>query len=348
MSTVMENRTPAVRPPGAVNRQVRVAKRADGIPTPDVFAVTEEPAPACPTSGALIRILYSSVDPGMRGWVSAEKNYMTVPDGDVMRAHGVGKVIESDLAAYKVGDLVYGWFGWQQYCAASAADIAWPIDVGVAPPETWLGVLGLNGLTGWVGFQHFGRPKAGETILVSTAAGGVGGVVGQLAKAAGLRAVGLTSSAEKVALALTEFGYSDAIDYRAASDLAASIRTVCPDGIDIFYDNTAGWIADAVFPALNPRARVIQCGTASVASWIPTPEGPRRERSVLVNRLSWHGFIVMDHTDLFPQAFGDLKALYACGALVGHDDILPGLQHAPGAIARLYRGENRGRLIIKP
>ncbi len=322
--------------------------RAEGIPGPDVFALSDSPIPACPTGGALVRVLYASVDPGMRGWLSAEKNYMTVPDGAVMRAHGVGEVIESDLAGYESGDLVYGWFGWQQYCAAAAADISWAIDAEIAPPQAWLGVLGLNGLTGWVGFRHFGQPKAGETVLVSTAAGGVGGVVGQLAAAAGLRAVGLTGSAAKVALALAEFGYAEAIDYRAADNLAAAVRNACPNGIDIFYDNTAGWIADAVFPALNPRARVVQCGTASVASWIPTPQGPRRERSVLVNRLSWRGFIVMDHQDLFPQALAELKALYAQGRITGQDEILDGLEHAPDAIRRLYRGENRGRLLIRP
>jgi len=304
--------------------------------------------PDCPPGGVLLRVLNAGVDPAMRGWLSAEKNYATVPDGTVMRALGVGEVIESRSADWAVGMAAYGWLGWQRYAAVPAAELLWQADIAAAPPETWISIFGLNGLTAWIGLTHLARPKPGETVLVTTAAGGVGGVVGQLAAAAGLRAVGLAGGPEKVARATAQLGYAAAIDYRAPGDLAAAIADTCPDGVDVFFDNTAGQLADAIFPYLNTGARVIQCGTASVASWLPPPQGPRRERDMLVKRLTWHGFVAFDHTDLFPHALAALRELHAMGKLVSHDHVLDGLEHAPGAIRMLYRGENRGRLSIRP
>jgi NADPH-dependent curcumin reductase CurA len=330
------------------NRAVCVRRRARGIPVPEDFEIIQQPMPLCPQGGVLVRVLLATVDPGMRGWLSAETNYLTVPDGAVMRAQGVGEIVESDCADWPVGGKVFGWLGWQQFAAVMPEDLSWRIDVDVAPLECWLSLFGLNGLTAWVGLNHFGRLRAGETILVTTAAGGVGGIVGQLAKAAGLRCVGLTGGPDKVERAKTEFRYDAAIDYRAACDLAKEISAACPNGIDIFFDSTGGALADAVFPVLNTGARIIQCGTASVETWLPPPSGPRRERDMLVKRLSWHGFVVMDHADLFPVALGDLRALYAQGRLVSRDEILDGIEHAPGAIGRLYRGENQGRLTIRP
>jgi len=330
------------------NLAVRVVKRADGIPGPGVFELIATPVPDCPPGGVLLRVLNAGVDPAMRGWLSAEKNYATVPDGAVMRALGVGLVIESRSADWSVGMAAYGWLGWQRYAAVPAAELLWPADIEAAPPQAWISIFGLNGLTAWIGLTHLGRPRPGETVLVTTAAGGVGGVVGQLAAAAGLRAVGLAGGPEKVARATAQLGYAAAIDYRAPGDLSAAIAAACPDGIDVFFDNTAGQLADTIFPYLNTGARVIQCGTASVASWLPPPLGPRRERDILVKRLTWQGFVAFDHTDLFPRALAELRALYAAGKLVSHDQVLDGLEHAPCAIQMLYRGENRGRLSIRP
>jgi NADPH-dependent curcumin reductase CurA len=332
------------------NRQVRVLRRAVGVPTPDIFEVIDAPAPAGPPpGGVLVRVINAAVDPAMRGWLSAEPNYLTVPDGAVMRAHGVGEVIASDCPDWSVGACAFGWFGWQRFAAVQAADMLWPVDLTVAPPEAWLSIFGLNGLTAWVGLIHLARPRHGETVLVTTAAGGVGGVVGQLAAAEGLYAVGLAGGPEKAARATSELGYARAIDYRAAGDdLAAAVARACPAGIDIFFDNTAGALADAVFPSLNVAARVIQCGTAAVSSWLPPPTGPRRERDMLVKRLSWHGFVAFDHQALFPQALRRLHALHAAGKLHAHDEVLDGLDQAPGAIQRLYSGLNHGRLSLRP
>jgi len=336
--------------PGAgmsTNVQVIVRSRAAGIPAEQNFALVASHMPECPPGGALVRVLNAAVDPAMRGWLSAERNYMTVPDGAVMKAHGVGEILASDCAGYAPGDVVFGWLGWQRFAAVSGAELLWKVDLALAPPEAWLSIFGLNGLTAWVGFLHLARPVAGETILVTTAAGGVGGVVGQLAAAAGLRAVGLTGGPEKVARAEQELGYAKSIDYRAAG-LHDAIAAACPQGVDIFFDNTAGSLADEVFAHLNVKARIIQCGTASVASWLPPPTGPRRERDMLVKRLSWQGFVAFDHAALFPQALDELQTLYRVQKLRSQDEVLDGLHHAPDAIAKLYRGENTGRLSIRP
>jgi len=331
------------------NLEVRVVRRAEAIPGPENFELVSAPIPQCPPGGVLLRVLNAGVDPAMRGWLSAEKNYATVPDGEVMRALGVGEVIESECAAWPVGACAYGWLGWQRFAAVQPTALLWQADTQAAPPEAWLSIFGLNGLTAWLGLVHLGQPAPGNTVLVTTAAGGVGGVVGQLAAASGLRAVGITGGPEKVGRATAELGYAAAIDYRAPGlDLSAAIAAACPEGIDVFFDNTAGALADAVFAHLNTNARVIQCGTASVASWLPPPQGPRRERDMLVKRLSWHGFVAFDHTSLFPRALAELRALHAAGKLVSHDQVLDGLEQAPGAIKMLYRGENHGRLSIRP
>lgn len=328
------------------NRTVVVAKRASGIPGAENFKLVDLARPAPPPGGAVVRIRYAAVDPAMRGWLSAEPNYFTVPDGEVMRSHAVGEVVESDSAHWRTGDWVYGFFGWQEFYAATEDQFIWKIDRDIAPAPVWLGPLGLNGITAWLGFRHFARPKAGETVLVSTAAGGVGSVVGQLAKAGDVRAVGLTSGSDKVALAIRDFGYEKAIDYKAAGDLTGSIALACPQGVDISYDNVGGEISDSVFANLNRGARIIQCGTASIESWIPTPAGPRREREMLVKRLSWNGFVALDHRELFPAALADLTDLYRQQRLKSRQELLEGLGAAPAAVQRLYSGQNHGRLCI--
>jgi NADPH-dependent curcumin reductase CurA len=290
-----------------------------------------------------------AVDPAMRGWLSAEAHYMTVPDGAVMRSHGVGEIVASDSEKWRAGDQVFGWFGWQRFAAVPADDVLWRIDTAIAPAESWLNIFGLNGLTAWIGFSHLARPRSGETVLVTTAAGGVGSAVGQLAKAQGVRAVGIAGGPEKVHRAVAEFGYEAAIDYHATDKpLAAQIAAACPAGIDIFFDNTAGHLADAVFAHLNRGARIIQCGTAAIASWLPPPAGPRRERDMLVKRLSWQGFVAFDHACLFPEALRALQDLHKSGNLVSRDEVLEGLHNAPTAIQRLYSGTNQGRLTIRP
>ncbi len=326
---------------------MRVVTRADGVPAPEVFALTSAPVPSCPDGGVLVRVVVAAVDPGMRGWLSRERNYMTVEDGAVMRAEAIGEILESRDPAWQVGNFVYGVFGWQQYAAVAVSDLHWRIDLDIAPAPVWLGTLGFNGLTAWFGLMHYGRPQRGETLVVSTAAGAVGSVVAGLARDAGVRTVGITRGAEKLQRCRDRLGYNEALDY-TAPDFKSSLAAACPGGVDIFYDNTAGPIADAVFPLLNRRARVVQCGSVSVANWLPVPAGPRRERDMIVKRLSWHGFVVTDHRGSFTEALAHLKRLFVAGALDAETEILEGLEAAPGALAYLYAGRNRGRLCIRP
>jgi NADPH-dependent curcumin reductase CurA len=331
-----------------MNQVVRVISRADGIPHAGNFQVSHEPDPVCPDGGCLVRVIYAAVDPAMRGWLSRERNYLTVADGEIMRAHGIGEVVESRSAKYRQGDVVYGWLGWQQLAAVTDDDLLWRANLDEAPAEYWLSALGLNGLTAWVGLRHLGRVRADDKVLVTTCAGSVGSIVGQLARASGAQVVGLTGDDRKAAIAVDEFGYDRAINYRTAPDLAQTVAAACPAGIDLFFDNTAGPIADAVFPALNVAARVIQCGTAAVASWLPVPQGPRREREVLTRRLSWHGLVVFDHHAMFPTAMTEMKDMIARGVLRLRHEVIDGLHLAPSAISQLYAGQNLGRLIIKP
>lgn len=332
----------------AENEQVLVAQRATGIPGPHTFAVARTPIPKAAPGGVLVRVLYAAVDPAMRGWLSSERNYMTVETGAVMRSHGVGEIVESNDSNWRVGETVFGWFGWQRFAAVTRDDILWGVDLEIAPAATWLGPLGINGLAAWIGLRHFAQARQGETALVSTAAGGVGAVVGQLGRRIGMNMVGLTGSAKKVEQAQSLFGYDRALDYKASMNLEAEIADVVgPGGASIFFDNTAGAIADAAFASLAIGARVVQCGTASVASWLPPPQGPRRERDVLVKRLRWQGFVVTDHQDLYPQALAELSSLYRDGGLLSVEHVIEGLEQAPDALTILYSGRNTGRLVIK-
>lgn len=329
------------------NRQVRLVARPHGIPQGEHFLLVTEPA-ATPGKGEiLIANRYLSVDPAQRGWANDEGNYSApVPLDSPMRALAVGEILESNAPGFRAGEHVYGWFGWQRYCVATPESVLRRVVPSSLPLSANLSVLGMNGITAYLAFHGLGDPKPGEHVLVSTAAGSVGSFVGQLAHIAGCRAVGLTSSDDKAAHAKARYGYQDMINYRAATDLGAALRAACPDGNDIFFDNTGGAIADAAIRTMRLRGRVIQCGTAANASWTPVPTGPRPEREILTRRLRWSGFIIFDHLAEFEAAAARLAELALAGKIVHDEEILPGLEHAPGAIAQLYRGENHGKLII--
>ena len=329
------------------NRQVRLTARPRGIPQAAHFSVVTEPVAAPGNGEVLIQNRYLSVDPAQRGWANDEGNYSApVPLDTPMRALAVGEIIESNVPDYRAGDHVYGWFGWQRYCVTTQDAVLRRVTPSRLPLSANLSVLGMNGITAYLAFHGLGDPKPGEHVLVSTAAGSVGSFVGQLARIAGCRAVGLTSSADKAAYAKARYGYQDMINYREATDLGAAIRSACPDGNDIFFDNTGGSIADAAIRTMRLRGRVIQCGTAANASWTPTPTGPRPEREILTRRLRWSGFVIFDHLAEFETAAAQLAELALDGKIVHDEEILPGLEHAPGAIARLYRGDNHGKLMI--
>lgn len=330
-----------------VNRQIRLARRPQGVPRPLHFERVDAPVPDLSAGEILVRNHYLSVDPAQRGWANDEGNYSTpVPLNSTMRALAVGEVVDSRADGFAAGDYLYGWFGWQDYCVATPAAVLRRVTEKAIPLTASLGVLGINGLTAHLALHKLGRPQAGDTVLVSTAAGSVGSFVGQLAKIAGCRAVGVTGSPEKVATAVACYGYAQAIDYRHEADIEAAIARACPDGIDVFFDNTGGAIADAARGLMRLHGRIVQCGTAATAAWTPPPTGPRAERNVLTKRLTWAGFVIFDHLDDFPATAAKLAALIESGQLIYDEDIVEGLENAPDALTRLYTGENRGKSII--
>jgi NADPH-dependent curcumin reductase CurA len=332
----------------AVNRQVRLKARPDGIPQAAHFEIVESAVPAIGEGQFLVRNRFLSVEPAMRGWVSAVANYSTpVGIGEVMRAFAAGEVIASRHQDYGVGDAVTGMLGWQDYAVSDGRSITRKVREGDLPLSLSLGVLGLNGITAYFGLLDIGRPKPGDTVLVSTASGAVGSCVGQIAKLAGCRTVGIAGGPEKTRLCRDEFGYDAAIDYKATNDLEGALATACPNGVDVYFDNTAGAISDAVLRRLAIGARIVVCGTASVASWEPPPSGPRVERHILVKRARMQGLLVFDYASRFEEAIARLADWVRAGTLRYREDILDGLAHAPGAIAGLYRGENLGKRLIR-
>jgi NADPH-dependent curcumin reductase CurA len=336
---------PSVRP--AVNRQVLLASRPQGIPQAEHFRIAESPVPRPGPGQVLVRNEWLSVEPAMRGWVNAVGNYSEpVAVGAVMRAYAAGRIALSDLPGWPVGTPVVGPFGWQDYAVVEPSGIQRRVDDGDLPLSTALGVLGINGVTAHFGLLEIGQPKGGETVVVSTAAGAVGSCVGQIARLHGCRTVGITGGETKRRLCLDRFGFDTAIDYKAA-DFAGRLAAACADGVDIYYDNTAGAISDAVMTHLNVGARIIVCGTASVADWNPPPQGPRIERHLLVKRARMQGFVIFDHAEHYPRARQDLARWIREGRLQYIEDVLDGIEHAPDAIAGLYRGENLGKRLIR-
>ena len=300
------------------NRQVRLKSRPAGIPQAEHFEIVEVPVSDPSNGQVLVRNLYLSVDPAMRGWVSAVANYSDpVALGAVMRSLAVGRVEESRHPDFHPGDYVTGMFGWQDYVLMDGKAIQRKVDSSGLPLSTCLGVLGLNGLTAYFALLDIGQPKAGETVVVSTAAGAVGSCAGQIAKTKGCRTVGIAGGPVKVRMCLEEFRYDAAVDYRA-DDFDSAFEAACPGGVDVYFDNTAGRISDAVMGRLNVGARVVVCGTASIASWDPPPQGPRVERHLLVKRARMQGFLIFDYAQRYPEALRNSRpGCAAAGSTIG-------------------------------
>jgi NADPH-dependent curcumin reductase len=331
-----------------VNRQVRLKSRPNGIPAAEHFEIVEAPMPELGDRQFLVRNDYLSVDPAMRGWVSAAANYAE-PVGicEVMRSFAAGEVVASRHPAYAEGDRLMGLLGWQEYALSDGGAITRKVKEADLPLSLSLGVLGLNGVTAYFALLEIGQPRPGETVVVSTAAGAVGSAVGQIAKIAGCRTVGIAGGPVKTNLCRDLFGYDAAIDYKAHEDIEAALSATCPRGVDVYFDNTAGPISDSVLRQLARGARVVICGTASVARWDPPPVGPRVERHLLVKRARMQGFLVFDYQHRYEEAVSRLAEWVRQGRLKYREDILEGIESCPGAIAGLYRGENLGKRLIR-
>jgi len=331
-----------------INRQVYLSSRPVGIPRAENFSLRDAQLPRLDEGEILIRNHYLSADPAMRGWISDVGGYWPqVAIGETMRAFAVGEVIESSRPAYGIGDRLMGIFGWQEYSAVTDKHVLLKVaDVDLSL-SLYLGVLGLNGLTAYFGLLDLGGPKEGDTVVVSTAAGAVGSCVGQIAKLRGRRTVGITGGPAKVRQCVEQFRYDLAIDYKSSVKLDDELQAACPNGVDIYYDNTSGPISDEVMRHLSIGARVVVCGTAAYSSWNPWNTGPRPERHLIVKRATMRGFLATDYAARFPESERTLAEWVRRGNIRYAEEILAGIEKAPESIQRLYRGEHTGKLLIR-
>ncbi len=329
------------------NRQVRLAKRPEGMPTEDNFKLTDESVPTLNDGQLLIRVLYLSVDPYMRGRMNDGKSYVKpYPVGGVLGGSAVGVVAESKHKAFPVGTHVMGDLGWQEYAVSDGKGLR-KIDPDAASITTALGVLGMTGMTAYFGLLHVATVKAGDRVVVSGAAGAVGSVVGQLAKIKGCTVVGSAGTDEKVKYLTDELGFDAAFNYKT-SDIAAKLRELSPDGYDVYFDNVGGPFTDAVIPQLRDFARIAVCGQISQYNAEDAPQGPRWLFNVVTKRLKVQGFIVSDFADKFSEALRDLTGWYKEGKLKFAEQVADGgIGAAPGAFLGLFRGENLGKQLVK-
>lgn len=338
---------------GAMHR-IALASRPTGAPTADNFSLETGPIPS-PTAGeVLVEVLWLSLDPYMRGRMDDAKSYaVPVPIGGTMEGGAVGRVLESKADGLAVGDIVSGRFGWCSHAVASAAELS-KVDAGLAPISTALGVLGMPGLTAWHGFVQIGAPKKGETLVVGAATGAVGSLVGQLAKARGLRAVGVAGGAEKCRYAVEELGFDACIDHRAAPDaktLRAQLKEACPNGIDIYFENVGGKTTEAVLPMMNVHGRVPICGMISYYSGAGMDAAqdnfPKAWRTILVNRLKMQGFIISDHWHEYAEFAAEVAPMLKDVSVIYRESIAEGLENAPEAFIQLLKGGNFGKQLVR-
>lgn len=332
------------------NHRFLLRERPTGRIGPDTFELTEDAVPDIKDGEALVRVDWISLDPTNRAWLNDTPTYLPpVGIGEVMRAGGLGKVVASNNSKYPVGQTVSGLTGWQEYLVASDAMPIplMPVDVanGVSP-SAYLGALGTTGLTAWLGIRDIAKPKPGETVVVSAAAGAVGSVAGQLAKISGARVVGIAGGPEKCALLTEQLGFDAAVDYRA-DDWRKQLAKATPNGIDVDFENVGGDIMDAVFARLNFRARVALCGLISGYNEANPQPGPRAFGNLLIQRATLKGFVVLDHFDQAPQAIGEIAGLIAEGKLTPLETVVEGFEQLPTAINMLFDGKNVGKLVVK-
>lgn len=330
------------------NRRFLLRERPSGRIGPNTFELSEEAVPEIEDGEALVRVDWISLDPTNRTWINDTPTYLPpVGIGQVMRAAGLGEVVASKNPNYPVGQIVQGLVGWQEYVVASDSAPLFAVDVadGVSP-SAYLGALGMTGLTAWIGIRDIGKPRPGETVVVSAAAGAVGSVAGQLAKADGARVVGIAGGPDKCRLLTEELGFDAAVDYRA-DDWSKQLRAAAPDGIDVDFENVGGAIMDAVFARLNIGARVALCGLISGYNEADPPPGPRAFGNLLIQRATVQGFIVLDHLSRSAEAAGEIAALITAGKLTPLETVVEGFEQLPTAINMLFDGSNVGKLVVK-
>jgi NADPH-dependent curcumin reductase len=334
------------------NHQVRLAARPQGLPKAGDWQFTEEPVAEPADGGVLMKTLALSLDPAMRGWMNEGKSYIPpVGIGEVMRAGGIGVVVASKHPAFAVGDHVTGGPGVQEYWAVAADQVKRSglakIDLRVGSVTQWLNVLGMPGMTGYFGLMDIGQPRAGETVVVSGAAGAVGQTVGQMAKIKGCRVVGIAGGAAKCEWVVKELGFDACIDYKGGS-VKDGLKEHCPQGVDIYFDNVGGEILDTVLTRINRKARIIICGAISQYNNTSAAQGPKNYLSLLVNRARMEGMVVFDYADRYGEAIAEMAGHLKAGRMKSREDVVDGGVAAfPATLNKLFSGENFGKLVLK-
>ncbi|ONI80050.1 NADP-dependent oxidoreductase [Actinosynnema sp. ALI-1.44] len=328
------------------NAQYRLAARPTGLPKPTDWQYTEQPAGQPGDGEFLVELEYISLDPAMRGWINAQRSYIApVEIGAVMRAAGVGTVIESHHDRFAKGDVVQGVFGVQKYAVSDGTGVS-TIDTSRAPAPMYLGTLGSSGFTAYFGLLDIGRPQPGQTVVVSAAAGAVGSIAGQIGKIVGCRVVGIAGGAEKCRYLVDELGFDAAIDYKAG-DIRAELKQHTPDGVDVFFDNVGGEILDAVLTRITRGARVVISGAVSQYNSENGMRGPANYMQLLVQRASMTGFLVFDYAARFPEAASELSAWLAEGRLTSREHVVEGgIAAFPETLLGLFEGRNTGKLVL--
>ncbi len=337
---------------------IALASRPEGAPTPENFRYEPRPMPVPGDGEVLVEVHYMSLDPYMRGRMDDAKSYAApVPIGGTMEAGTVGRVVASNSPDFAPGDFAFGMLGWATHGVAPAKMLR-KLDPDHGPITAALGVLGMPGFTGWLGLTEFGRPQSGETLVVAAATGPVGSMVGQVAKSLGLRTVGIAGGADKCKLATDRFGFDACLDHRAyadAAELRKALAALCPNGIDIYFENVGGMVLEAVMPLMNDFGRIPICGMIAwynagdlgAGATQPGLSAPGLWRNILVKYLSVNGFIISNHWDRFPEFLAQIGPRVAAGEIAYLEDIAEGLENAPEAFMGLLKGRNVGKQIVK-
>ncbi|RAU40722.1 MULTISPECIES: NADP-dependent oxidoreductase [unclassified Pseudomonas] len=328
------------------NRQFLLARRPTGAASRDDFTFQTVPLAEIAPGQVQVKNEYLSLDPAMRGWMNEGKSYIApVGLGEVMRALGVGRIIESQHPSFAVGDYVQGVLGVQDYFVGDPKGLH-KVDPTLLPLPVYLAALGMTGMSAYFALLEVGQPKPGDTVVISGAAGAVGSVAGQIAKIKGCRVIGIAGGQEKCKTLVEAFGFDGAIDYKN-EDLHAALKRECPKGVDLFFDNVGGDVLDAVLTRLAFKARVVICGAISQYNNKEAVKGPANYLSLLINRARMEGFVVMDHAEHFGKAGREMAGWLAQGKLKSKEHVVEGLETFPETLQMLFNGENHGKLVLK-
>lgn len=329
-----------------INKQLKLVKRPDGLPDKDTWTLEENPIPEIKDGEFLLKQDYISLDPAMRGWLNEGKSYIPpVGIGEVMRAGSVGQVVASKHPDYAVGDYVSGGGGVQQY-AVLTGEGCFKVDPNLAPLPTYIGTLGMPGMTAYFGIIKEGEIKEGDVVLVSGGAGAVGSIVGQIAKIKGCTVVGIAGGAEKCAYMKDVLGFDGAIDYKN-ENVYTGLKRECPKGIDVYFDNVGGDILDAALAFIRRHARIVICGAISQYNNPKNIQGPKNYLSLLVNRGTMRGMVVFDNAKNYGQAAMEMAGWMAQGKLKSKEDVYEGIENFYDTFLRLFSGDKMGKLVLK-